>query len=156
MKEIRINKYVPYLFGLSILLFLMNKVYLRPWILENEVLGLPLIVTNSLPNFLEAIIGTLILTGILLQIYHSFIREKRKIKVVYLHILAVLIASIYVIAQELKFHNLGGNNIYDPYDLLASFVGLIGTFGVIQLFGFSKDTTIEKSSKTREDTEIKR
>jgi len=134
----------------------MNKVYLRPWILENEVLGLPLIVTNSLPNFLEAIIGTLILTGILLQIYHSFIREKRKIKVVYLHILAVLIASIYVIAQELKFHNLGGNNIYDPYDLLASFVGLIGTFGVIQLFGFSKDTTIEKSSKTREDTEIKR
>jgi uncharacterized membrane protein len=156
MKEIRINKYVPYLFGLSILLFLMSKVYLRPWILENEVLGLPLIVTNSLPNFLEAIIGTLILTGILLQIYHSFIREKRKIKVVYLHILAVLIASIYVIAQELKFHNLGGNNIYDPYDLLASFVGLIGTFGVIQLFGFSKDTTIEKSSKTREDTEIKR
>ena len=45
-------------------------------------------------------------------------------------------ATIYVISQELKFHNLGGNNVYDPYDLIASITGLIGTFVVIQIFGF--------------------
>ena len=58
------------------------------------------------------------------------------IKDINIRILAVVIATIYVISQELKFHNLGGNNVYDPYDLIASITGLMGTFVVIQIFGF--------------------
>jgi len=85
---------------------------------------------------LEAIIGTLLLTGILLQLHQSFIKETRPIKDIYIHICAVVIAAIYVLSQELRFHNVGGNNVYDTYDLIASVIGLIGTFTVIQIFGF--------------------
>ena len=136
MKEIQIKKYVRYLFGISILLFILNKLYLRPWILENELSGFVLTFTYSIPNLLEAIIGTLILTGILLQIQQSFNDKMGTIKDINIRILAVVIATIYVISQELKFHNLGGNNVYDPYDLIASITGLMGTFVVIQIFGF--------------------
>ena len=95
-----------------------------------------MILTYSIPNLLEAIIGTLLLTGILLQIRQSFNEKMRAIKDINIHILAVVIASIYVISQELKFHNLGGNNVYDSYDLIASILGLMGTFVAIRIFGF--------------------
>ena len=136
MKEVQIKKYVRYLFGISILLFILNKLYLRPWILENELSGFILILVYSIPNFLEAIIGTLILTGILFQLRQSFNEKMGAIKDINIRVLAVALATIYVISQELKLHNLGGNNVYDPYDLIASIIGLIGTFVVIQKFGF--------------------
>ena len=136
MKEIQIKKYVRYLFGVSILLFILNKLYLRPWVLENELSGFILLLTYSIPNLLEAIIGTLLLTGILLQLRQSYNEKMGTIKDINIRILAVSLATIYVISQELKLHNLGGNNVYDPYDLLASTTGLIGTFVVIQIFGF--------------------
>ena len=143
MKEIQIKKYVRYLFGVSILLFILNKLYLRPWILENELSGFILLLTYSIPNLLEAIIGTLLLTGILLQLRQSFNEKMGTIKDMNIRVLAVVLATIYVITQELKFHNLGGNNVYDPYDLLASITGLIGTFVVIQKFGFVNKLKIE-------------
>ncbi|MEX2604945.1 MAG: hypothetical protein WD361_12105 [Gracilimonas sp.] len=136
MKEIQIKKYVRYLFGVSILLFILNKLYIRPWVWENEWSGFVLILTNSIPNLLEAIIGTLLLTGIFLQLHQSFSKRSRPVKDIYIHIFAVINAAIYVLSQELRFHNLGGNNVYDPYDFAASVTGLIGTFVVIQIFGF--------------------
>jgi len=138
MNEIPIKKYIRYLFGIAILVFIMNKLYLRPWILENETPNVFLIFTYSIPNLIEAIIGTLILTGILLQVRQYFNKNFGSIKDTYIHIIAVSIASIYVISQELKFHNLGGNNVYDPYDIVASIIGLIGTFVIIQLLGFTE------------------
>jgi hypothetical protein len=86
---------------------------------------------------------TLILTGILLQVRERFNKKLRAIKAVHVHIIASTIAAVYVISQELKFHNLGGNNVYDPYDLLASFIGLIGTFGIIHFIGFTDKTEID-------------
>ena len=136
MKEIQIKKYVRYLFGVSILLFILNKLYLRPWVLENELSGFILLLVYSIPNLLEAIIGTLLLTGILFQLRQSYNEKIGNIKDINIRVLAVALATIYVISQELKLHNLGGNNVYDPYDLLASITGLIGTFVVIQIFGF--------------------
>ena len=136
MKEIKIKMYIRYLFGISILVFVMNKLLLRPWILENKLSGLVLILTNSIPNLIEAIIGTLIITGILLQIRQSLYEKIGTIKDINIHILAVVMASIYVITQEFKFHNLGGNNIYDPYDLVFSILGLIVTFAIVQKFGY--------------------
>lgn len=106
-----------------------------------------MIVTYSIPNLIEVIIGTLILTGILLQTRQYFKEKIGSIKDIYIHIMAVSIAGFYVISQELTFHNIGGNNVYDPYDLIASIIGLVGTFGIIQLFGFADkvemDETIE-------------
>ena len=136
MKEISVKKYVRYLFGTVFLVFILNKLYLRPWILENDVTGVFLIFTYSIPNLIEAVIGTLILTGILLQTRQYFNHKFGNLKDIHVFALAVSLASIYVISQELNFHSLGGNNVYDPYDLIASIVGLIGTFVVIKNFGF--------------------
>lgn len=118
------------------LVFILNKIFMRPWILENEVLEILLMVSFSIPNFIEAIVGTLILTGILFQVRQYFNGKLDTVNDTVLHILAVSIASIYVISQELKFHYIGGNNVYDPYDIAASLMGLIMTFGVIKIFGF--------------------
>jgi hypothetical protein len=144
MKEIPIKKYVVYLFGIAILIFVLNKLYIRNWILENDLPDFFLIVTYSIPNLVEAIIATLILTGILLQLRQYFNKKLGSIKAVHIHIIASIIAAVYVISQELKFHNLGGNNVYDPYDLLASCIGLVGTFGITRLFGFTSEKDINR------------
>lgn len=144
MKEIPIKKYVRYLFGIAILIFILNKLYLRPWILENDVPNIFLIFTYSIPNLIEAIIGTLILTGILFQTRQCFDQKLDSLKDIHIHMVAVSVASIYVISQELKFHNLGGNNVYDPFDLIASVLGLIGTFIILRNFGFVNKVEKEK------------
>ncbi len=148
MKEIPIKKYVIYLFGVAILVFVLNKLYLRPWILENKLSDFFLIVTYSIPNLIESIIGTLILTGILLQTRQYFKEKIGSIKDTYIYLIAVAVTAIYGISQELKFHNLGGNNVYDPYDIVASIIGLIGTFVIIQLLGFTEK--VEMDVKTLE------
>jgi hypothetical protein len=150
MKEISIKKYVRYFFGVTILIFFLNKFLLRPWILENESSEFFQIIVLSMPNLIEAIIGTLLGTGILLQARQYLNNTLGAIKDAYVHLLAVLIVSVYVISQELKFHNLGGNNVYDRYDIIASFIGLILTYGIIELFGFSeeaKNDVLKSSTK---------
>jgi len=142
MKEIPIKKYVIYLFGISILIFVQNKLYIRKWIIDNESPDFLLIVTYSIPNLIEAIIVTLILTGVLLQLREYFNKQLGSIKTVYIHVIASILAAVYVITQELKFLNLGGNNVYDPNDLLASLIGLIGTFLIIQFLAFINETEI--------------
>lgn len=66
------KKYIRYVFGVAILVFILNKFYLRPWILSHYVSDLLTMFTLSVPNLIEAIIGTLILTGILFQLRHYF------------------------------------------------------------------------------------
>lgn len=134
MREIIIKKYIRYLFGIVFILFILNKFYLRPWVIENELPELFQILVFSVPNLIEAIIGTIILTGILLQLIQY---SNKKIKDSSIYLIAVSISSLYVISQELKFHNIGGNNVYDPYDLIASIIGLLMIFMIIKKFGFT-------------------
>ncbi|MEX2602132.1 MAG: hypothetical protein WD355_10815 [Balneolaceae bacterium] len=150
MKEIPIKKYVRYVFGIAILVFILNKLLIRPWLSGNDVSDSFLIVSYSIPNLIEATIGTLLITGILLQIRQYFNSRFGSVKDTYIHILSVCIASIYVISQELKFHNLGGNNVYDPYDIGASLIGLLATFGIIQLFGFTEKKMDEYKIQDRQ------
>lgn len=133
MKEILIKKYIRYLFGWAILIFFFNKFFLRAWVLENETFNFFQIIVFSLPNLIEAIIGTLILTGILFQLKQYF---NKKTKDINIYLIAVIISAFYIISQELKLHNIGGNNVYDIYDLIASVIGLIITFLIFQTFGF--------------------
>lgn len=149
MKEIQIKKYVRLLFFMAILIFILNKLFIRPWILENDVSELLLIISFSLPNLTEAIVGTLILTGILLQMRQYFNEKFGTIKESHIYLAAVGIASIYVISQELKFHNLGGNNVFDYYDIIASIIGLIGTYTMIHLFGFADELEMDTRNKNK-------
>jgi len=119
---------VRYLFGIAILVFILNKFYLRPWVLKNELSEFYQIIIFSIPNLTEAIIGTLILTEILLQIRQYFNDKTDHVKDTYIYLIAVCFSSLYVISQEFKFHNLGGNSVYDSYDLIASIIGLTMTF----------------------------
>ncbi len=143
MKEILIKKYVRYLFGVAILVFFLNKFLLRPWVLENETSEFFQIIVLSIPNLIEAIVSTLLLTGILLQLKHRFNKIMGHIKDEYFYLVAVGLASIYSVSQEYKFHNFGGNNVYDPYDVIASLIGLGMTYGLIQVFGFVEKVKTE-------------
>lgn len=143
MKEITIKKYIRYLFVIAILVFILNKLYLRPWVLEKELPDFFRIFVLSVPNLIEAIVGTLLLTGILLQMKHYFSKRLGDIKDTYIHLAAVGIAGVYGISQEYKLHNIGGNNIFDIYDVIASIIGLMIAFGLIQKFGFINKTELK-------------
>ena len=45
--------------------------------------------------------------------------------------LATAAAAVYVILQEFKIHNLGGENVYDPYDVVFSVIGLITAYLIL-------------------------
>lgn len=133
----QIKKHIRILFWGSFILFILNKFSLRPWILKNDVPEIFRIITLSFPNLIETIMGTVVVTGIVFQIKTYF---KSKIRDISVYIISVTIAAIYVISQELKYHNLGGNNVYDTNDLIASILGLIGMFVLFYFSGFIKES----------------
>lgn len=108
-----------------IVFFVLFKFIRRPILDKNppEIVGVVLL---SFPNFCEAVIGTLTLTMIGLYLNRYF---KVKNKTIYL--VALILSGIYVFTQELRIHNLGGNNIYDPNDMVFSSIGLIVGFLII-------------------------
>jgi len=136
MKEISIKKYIRYLFALAIFAFILNKLILRSWVLESELPEFFKIIVLSIPNLVEAIVGTLLLTGILLQARQYFSEYLEGIKDIHIYIISTGLAGIYGISQEYKLHNIGGNNVFDVNDVIASIIGLIITLGVIIKYGF--------------------
>jgi len=120
-------KYIRYNLRIIIVIvaaYLLNKFVFRPYVLKNDFYEFLNVVVLSFPNLCEAIVGTLVLVNIALVLN----TRKPFIKTSYLYHVIPLIAAFYVILQELKIHNLGGNNVYDPYDLLFSVIGLILTY----------------------------
>lgn len=113
--------------------YFVVKFMMRPFVLENEYTGLIKIFVLSYPNFCEAVAGTLIVTfGLLLL--RGFIMKRRPmafLKGGHLYLVASLLAGSYVILQEFKIHNLGGRNVYDPYDIVFSVAGLIIAYFVL-------------------------
>lgn len=81
----------------------------------------------SFPNLCEGIVGVWVLTGIGL-----FITQKINVSNLIVYVIAAILTSIYVITQELKIHNLGGRNIYDPNDIAFSIIGII--IGLVIVF----------------------
>ncbi|GAA0724756.1 hypothetical protein GCM10009430_29500 [Aquimarina litoralis] len=114
-----------------VFLFIILK-FIRPTVLNSSTYNWIKIVLLSLPNFFEAIIGTFLLTGIGLYINFRILPEKTKISIYKLYVLATILAGVYVITQELKIHNLGGNNVYDINDIIFSFIGLIVGYFMIR------------------------
>jgi uncharacterized membrane protein YdcZ (DUF606 family) len=136
---VRIKPYIRYVFVILFLAFVFNKNFLRPWVLESTLPQFFKIAVLSFPNFAEAVLGTIVLTMILLVLKSNFPKKTKNINANTIHWIALIIASIFVITQELKLHNLGGRNVYDPYDLIASIIGLIFTISMIKAFGLTND-----------------
>lgn len=108
-----------------IAIFALFKI-IRKSTLENTSSEAIRIFLLSFPNFCEGVIGVLTLTMIGL-----IISKYLNIGYSAIYLLATVTAAIYVITQELKFHNLGGKNVYDPNDLVFSIIGLLVGYTIV-------------------------
>ncbi|SHJ29243.1 hypothetical protein [Aquimarina spongiae] len=113
-----------------ILLFAFFK-FIRPTVLASNAPEIFKIILLSLPNFFEGVIGTLVLTAIGLYLNARVLTKQIKRQLIY--IMATILAAIYVITQELKIHNLGGNNVFDINDIIFSIIGLAVGFTMIMI-----------------------
>jgi len=118
---------------------------IRPWILETDASGLIVVVVNSLPNFVEAILGTVLLAGVLFSLRRRSNLEVLQTEDSKLFLAVLVIAGVFTIAQELNWFNHRPDNVIDPFDFLASFVGLIAMNRLLNRFGFLKNSS--ESSK---------
>ena len=116
--------------------YIVMKFLIRPIVLKNGYNELSEIIVLSYPNFCEAIVGTIFISLILLSLNGMLVKNKSKfiLRDNQLYLLATIIAGVFVILQELKIHNLGGDNVYDVYDVIFSSVGLITSYAVLLKF----------------------
>ena len=112
-----------------ILVFAFFK-FIRSSVLKTDVPEIFKIFLLSFPNFCEAIVGVLTLTAIGL-VLNQKLRTGKRFNEKSIYAMAVFFTAVYVISQELKFHNLGGNNVYDPMDVIFSVIGLFAGFLII-------------------------
>ncbi len=110
-----------------IAIFFIMKKFVRPFVLESDFHPLADIIVYSFPNLCEGIIGVLSATYVLLYLNLRSLRWSEKA----IYLIATFLAGVYVITQEFKIHNIGGNNIFDPYDVLFSIIGLLIGLGII-------------------------
>jgi len=68
---------------------------------------------------------------VLIIIVGLYLNQKTKFNNPTIYITATILASIYVITQEFKIHDLGGRNIYDPNDVVFSIIGLLVGLGIV-------------------------
>jgi len=114
-----------------VLIFICNKFLLRPYILENDFPEFIDIFVLSLPNLCEAVIGGLLLSNLGLYVKYKFLTTNTRITEKHIYLVAVLLTAMYTLLQELKVHNLGGNNVCDPYDIFFSIMGLIIVYCIL-------------------------
>lgn len=131
MNDIRKNIRIMFV---VVLMYICNKFFLRPYILENEFPELLNIFVLSFPNLCEAVLGGLLLTNIGLFAKHKFLKTLSNITEKHVYLFAVLATAVYTLLQEFKVHNLGGNNVYDPFDILFSVIGLITVYSILVYF----------------------
>jgi hypothetical protein len=113
------------IYGVCAIVFLSHRYLIRPWVVAEGEVGALLVVVNSIPNLLEGIVGTMLLAGIGLSIRvmsrpNDLVIDSKR----FYHVVS-LIAGAYVITQETNWFNVTRPNVYDPYDLVASLLGLV-------------------------------
>ena len=93
------------------------------------------ILVFSIPNTFEAIIGMSNIAGLLMVAKLYFRPRFDGIPNLALYLLATVLVGTYVLTQEFRLHDLGGRNAYDPYDAVASIIGIVGTLLVLWRYG---------------------
>ena len=105
--------------------FLLHRYFFRPWVLDNIETGFLVIVANSYPNFLEGVIGTIILGGLGLWYKNRNGNWSSEHETPAFFNWVTIVAAAYVITQELNWYAITRENISDPYDIVASILGLV-------------------------------
>lgn len=111
-----------------IMLFALNKLWVRPWVLDLNAPSWARVLVLSFPNFCEAIVGVVFLTFVGLTLRERYLQGMRSMTV---YGWATACAAAYVLTQEYRWHNLGGNNVFDPCDVIFSLVGLVTALGLL-------------------------
>jgi len=137
--EILIKRHIKVIFITAFLLFVLNKLYLRNEVLNSDSELLLRIIVLSLPNAVEAIMGMFIVVGLLLIARGYFDSTLKLLSDTVVYMLGLFITAIYVFSQEINLHSIGGNNTFDPFDLIASAVGLFISLSVVFVFGFKEN-----------------
>jgi len=129
--------------GLSALAFLVNRHVVRPWVLNNMDGGPATVLVNSLPNLVEAIVGTIDVAIILLVIVRGNAWFRRHIGHTTIYVAATAIAGLFVISCELNWIQFRGPNVYDPNDIVASIFGLLITLFLLTRIGLVTEQSNE-------------
>ena len=129
--------------GLCALAFLVNRHAVRPWVLDNVEGGPATVLVNSLPNLIEAIIGTIDVALVLLIIVRRNLRLKHCIGHTTMYVVATVIAGLFVISSELNWIHFRGPNVYDPNDIVASIFGLLITLFLLTRIGLVTEQSNE-------------
>ena len=132
--------------GLCALAFLLNRHIVRPWVLENVVSGPVTVVVNSLPNLVEAIVGTIWIAGTLLDIWRRVGGPRFYLDCTYIYKVATVIAGLFVILSEVNWIRFRGPNVYDPNDLAASVLGLFLVYFLLVRFGLFYEREAESEN----------
>ena len=132
--------------GLCALAFLLNLHIVRPWVLENAVNGPVTVVVNSLPNLVEAIVGTITIAGFLLDIRQRVAGPRFYSDSTTVYAVATVIAGLFVILSEVNWIRFRGPNVYDPNDLVASVLGLFLIYFLLVRFGIYYECEAESES----------
>lgn len=136
----QIKPFVIRLYLGSVLAFVIVKAWVRPVVLDADVwIGFDILVL-SFPNFVEGIVGVSSTTGLLLLAKMRGVKAFRTISDRTIVVCAGVLAAIYVVTQEYGLHNLGGNNVTDFNDVVASAIGVSMTVWIYFKNGFFKPT----------------
>lgn len=100
------------------------KLVLRPWVIERDSWGVAEVVVFSFPSFVESFVVATLLFIILTFLKRLSFSILLGVTQLHAFWISVVLAGIHVITQELQEHNLGGANVVDRWDILASFIGL--------------------------------
>ena len=125
------NRYFSGIYWTTLLLFIANKVAIRPYVLVHNFPETIQVFVLSFPNLCEAIVGSFVLLNFAMYINSKHITAAHKWSEKKIYIAVFTFAALFVITQELKIHNLGGRNVYDPNDLVFSIIGLILSFALL-------------------------
>ena len=93
------------------------------------------IIANSYPNFLEGIMGSIYLGGLGLWFKNRTGKWSPEHETATFFNWVTIVAALYVVTQELNWYTVTRENVYDPYDVIASILGLIVVNRVLNSVG---------------------
>lgn len=123
------------LYAMNFVLFFILKIWFRPWIREQEGFEYLKLIANSFPNYVEAYLGTFTIVVFLTIAKLKNLSWIKDLSDITIYTFSTIFAGIFVITQEMKVHNLGGENIYDFNDVIASIIGLTIIFIMLNIYG---------------------
>lgn len=66
-----------------------------------------------------------------LYVNHKWLPDTWTRKDIFVYLMAIGVCEVYVVSQEFGFHHLGGNNVFDPMDVVFSQFGLFAGFALM-------------------------